>query len=105
MRFRLSHPNESHVSAVYGFDHGLDGYFVEVLRRRKVTKTYDPLMPGYNTERPLWGALVFLASEGFYTKEELHEALLALEHHDLTELPALLRRVAEVVTNLKADSE
>lgn len=103
--FRLSHPNDSHLGAVYGFDAGLGGYFIEVRRRRKVTKTYDPLTPGYNMERPLWGALVFLASEGFFTEDELNEALLALEHHDLAELPAHLRRVAEVVTNFKSDSE
>jgi len=106
MRFRIEHPNESNLSAVYGFDAGMNGYFVEVLRGgRKVTKTYDPLTPGYNVERPLWGALVFLVAEGFYTEGELHDALLALEQQALAELPAGLRRVAEVATNFKAASD
>ncbi len=48
MRFRLSHPKDTNLSAVYGFDAGMHGYFVEVLRRRKLTKTHDPLTPGYN---------------------------------------------------------
>lgn len=101
VRFRLSHATDSLLSAVYGFDAGPGGYFIEVLRRRKVTKTYDPLTPGYNVERPLWGALVFLASKGFFTKEELHETLLALEHHRPDVLPARVCRVAEVVTHFQ----
>jgi hypothetical protein len=78
MRFRIEHPTAAHVSAVYSFDAGMRGYFVEVLRGRKVTKTYDPLTAGYAVARPLWGALVFLVVEGFFTESELHDALLAL---------------------------
>lgn len=102
MRFRIGHPTAVHVSAVYGFDAGMCGYFVEVLRGRKVTTTYDPITAGYNVARPLWGALVV---EGFFTESELHEALLALDHAELDALPGAVRRVAEVVTHFKAASD
>ena len=55
MRFRIEHPTTARVSAVYGFDAAMRGYFVEVLRGRRVTRTYDPLTAGYSVARPLWG--------------------------------------------------
>lgn len=76
MRFRLSPPNDSHVSAVYNVDAGLDGSFVEVLRRRKVTKTYDLLTPEYNVERRLEAFSV--SRRGGLLHGELHEALAEL---------------------------
>lgn len=72
-RFRVNHPAGPGAYAWAGVDHVL-GFFVEVRGLGK-RKTYDAFDLGYNRERPLWGALTFLLSQGFYTRQDLESAL------------------------------
>lgn len=76
-RFRVAHPTVEGAFAWAGVDYVL-GYFVQV-RGLGQWKTYDAFAPGYDVERPLWGALTFLVSQGFFSQADLESALCRLQ--------------------------
>ena len=62
-------------------------------------KEYDALRAHY---AHLQGALDYMANFGFFGGQgDLEEALTRLQHERPDEMPARLRRIAEVVINLK----
>lgn len=52
---------------------------VDVMRGHRVIKSYDFFHPAFNPARPLMGCLDFLVSEGFFTGDELNDALVYLQ--------------------------
>lgn len=99
-RFRIVHPTREGVHAIYGFDAVL-GFFVDVHRegRYKPIASYDAFNPSFNRARPLMGALDFLASEDFFTADDLHAALAHVQ--DGTRVPKRLMPVVQVILNFK----
>ncbi|HKO91720.1 MAG TPA: hypothetical protein VJU61_11230 [Polyangiaceae bacterium] len=75
--FRLSHPTNTSAHATYGVDITL-GFFVEVVGLDGQRQEYDQLHTGY---RGLDGALEFLASHGFFTRDALMSAKVLLNDH------------------------
>jgi hypothetical protein len=98
-QFLLRHP-DGQQHARYGWDHAVS-YFVEVRRGGRIVATYDALAEAFDAARPLEGALRFLIESGFFTQEELEEAIGLGAALLLEEMEEPLRRVAEVVGNLK----
>jgi len=103
MRFRIEHPAHPGAYAAYGHDRHL-GFFVEVVGKHGRHLDYDATYPDYCG---LEGALVFLSKAGFFALDDLHEALVRIEHEPEERLPASLRRISTVVWNFKnaADPE
>jgi hypothetical protein len=97
VRFHIDHPNQHGCYAVYGFDRHLL-FFVEAHGKHGRHLDYDTT---YGDYADLEGALLFMAKAGFFRLDDLHEALLRLEHEDEADLPPALRRVVEVVWNFK----
>ena len=63
---------------------------------------YDRIHPGYDG---LAGALAYLVAFGFFTEDELHDALDRLVHELPEDMPPKLAEVARVVLNLKQDAD
>jgi hypothetical protein len=103
MRFRIEHPAHPDAYATYGHDPHL-GFFVEVVGKHGRQLDYDATYKDYCG---LKGALVFLSKAGFFAIEDLHEALVRVEHEPEERLPAGLRRISSVAWNFKnaADPE
>jgi hypothetical protein len=101
-RFRLDHPTRVGVHAIYGHDPVL-AFFVDVMRegRDKPLASYDTWHPTFNRERPLLGCVDFLASEGFFTRDKLNDALVVVA--DDLDVPKRLVRVVEVIERFKAE--
>lgn len=53
MRFDLEHPTNSKRRAIYGFDRGMGGYFVEVREGRTILMCHDRITAGYDPVHPL----------------------------------------------------
>jgi hypothetical protein len=101
MRFRLDHPVHTAVYAEYGHDRAL-GFFVTVRGKHGRRLDYDALHGDY---AGLAGALAFLAKGGFFTLEDLYEALLHVEQESEEDLRSGLRPIALVVTNFKVAAD
>jgi hypothetical protein len=103
-RFRIDHPTRDRVHAIYGHDPVL-GFFADMMRegRDKPTVSYDTWHPMFNRARPLLGCLDFLAAEGFFTGEQLEDALAVIA--DDLDVPARLVRVVEVIERLKEEAD
>jgi hypothetical protein len=101
-RHRIDHPTRKNVHAIYGHDPVL-GFFVDVFieRREKPIASYDTWHPSFNRARPLHGCLDFLAAEGFFTGDDLEDALAHVQ--DDTRVPKRLARVVEVIERFKSD--
>lgn len=97
MRFEIEHPTEANVTADYGWDHAVE-FFVTVYAADGAVTTYDRLQRGYTH---LDGALRFLAKHGFFSIDELEEALSRMGNELADEVPKRLRACAKVVMNLK----
>jgi hypothetical protein len=102
MRFQLRHPQDTTVSAWYGHDHAV-GFFVTVEKGDEPEAVYDAVTRGYNVERPLMGALMFMVGQGFFTKNDLDAALVALERDEPTK--GRVRIAAGVIENFKAAAD
>lgn len=87
-------------SAAYGWDAHI-GFWVEVRDRGRIVRCYDCLSEGYNAARPLHGALLFLVASGFFTREEIGDALARGRAEVPEEVPARVGRVAEVIANFR----
>ena len=100
MRFRLEHPSEPHVKAVYGLDVHI-GWWIEVRARGRPLESRDALATtaGENTVNDILDTLV---SRGFLDADDLHQAMVELPHHDAAHIddPAV-KRAATVITNLR----
>jgi hypothetical protein len=98
-RHRIDHPTRNHVHAIYGHD-AVIGFFVDVFieNREKPIASYDFFQPTFNRERPLMACLDFLVSEGFFTADDLEDALVYLQ--DGSPKPRDMR-VVEIVMNMK----
>lgn len=103
-QFKLKHSTEKKLVATYGWDRAL-GYFVEVPAAKGPPKRaraeYDAVQPGYDHAEPLKGALYFLAAQGFFSIDQLEEAISASQHQLPEEMEEPLRTCAQVVTNFK----
>lgn len=101
-KHKLNHPQLKGLTATYGWDPAL-GFFVDVPPHRgpprRPRAEYDALQPGYDQRGPLQGALGFLADQGFLSREDLEDALSAMQHELPHEMEVPLRRCAEVVMN------
>ena len=77
-RFRIDHPTRQDLHADAGHD-PMMGFFVDVMQGHRVLRSYDFFQPCFNRSRPLIGCLDFLMSEGFFTGDELQDALVFLQ--------------------------
>jgi hypothetical protein len=104
-RFRIDHAHRPDLHAEAGHDPVL-GFFVDVMRegRDRPVKSYDHFHPAFNRPRPLMGCLDFLASEGFFTGDELHDALIAIQDGE-DNVPSGVQRTIEVVMQFKAAAD
>lgn len=101
LRYRLRHPHDAQGRAAYGYDgpSGL-GFFVHATLSGGEVR-YDGRAPSYNHERPLDGALRWMAAREFYSVDDLEEALGRLQYDLIDEMPRRLRRIARVLINFK----
>lgn len=97
-RFGLDHPTDKGLRAVYGLDRAI-GFFGEVTCGKRLVEEYDRLHPPYDDKR---GLLAFLAKHGFFTPRQVQEALRQSAWALPGEMEPELRRVAEVLENLRA---
>ena len=102
-RFRIDHPLKPELHAEAGYDPVM-GFFVDVMRegRSRPVKSYDHFNPMFNRERPLIGCLDFLVSEGFFTGDQLEDALVFLQ--DGEPEPDDMR-VVDVVSEFKSAAD
>ncbi len=103
-QFRLTHPADPRRSARYGWDHAV-GCFVEVIENRRVVVKYDVLNPGYDAVRPLEGALLVLSAAGFFSCDDIGEAIIRGMQELPDEMPAHLAGVAEVIANFRSAAD
>lgn len=101
-RFHIAHPTRPDLHAEAGHD-PLLSYFVDIMKGHRVIKSYDSWHPLFNRARPLMGALDYLASEGFYTGDDLEDALAMIA--DDLDVPKRLVRVVDVVMAFKSAAE
>lgn len=71
---------------------------VDIMKGHRVLKSYDHFHPLFNRQRPLMGCLDFLVAEGFFTGDELNDALIFLQ--DGSPEPENMR-VANIVLEFK----
>ena len=88
--------------AWYGYDVGPSGlgFFVHAALSGGEVR-YEGRAPSYNHERPLDGALRWMAAHGFFAEDDLEEALGRIQHDLIEEMPRRLRRVARVFLSFK----
>lgn len=103
-QFRLRHPTDPQGSAHYGWD-GVIGWFVELRRSGRVVGCYDALKPGYDAERPLEGALQTLVDAGFFSHDDIGEAVMRGEEELPEDMPEPIRRVAYVIRNFRVAAD
>lgn len=99
-RFKIDHPIKRELHAEAGHD-PVVGFYVDVMHSHRVIKSYDFFKPLFNRARPLMGCLDFLVSEGFFTTDELHEALIAIQDGE-EHVPSGVLRTVDVVMGFKA---
>lgn len=99
MRFTLKHPHDPSRRAEYGWD-PFCGFWVDILIDEDVAASYSAFEDAYNTRSPLWGALVFMAQNGFLNMADIEDAI-AMTEAEPDHLPKRLRRAAEVVARFK----
>jgi hypothetical protein len=100
-RFRIDHPHRPDLHAEAGHDAVLS-FFVDVMKGERAIKSYDFFAPSFNRARPLMGCLDFLVAEGFFTGDELNDALVFLQDGHLEALPPGVARTVDVVVRFKA---
>ncbi len=101
MRFEMMHPNNTGLTAVFGFDLFLS-HFVEVTNGDRIVEEYDAL----HGDGRLEGVVRVLVAHGFLVEEDValaHEALAHSYWPDIEDLG--LRRAAEVLSNLRAAAD
>jgi hypothetical protein len=101
LRFRIDHPTRTDMHAEAGHDPVM-GFFVDVMQGHRVIKSYDFFHPLFNRTRPLLGCLDFLVSEGFFTGDELEDALVCLQ--DGEPEPSDMR-VVDIVMDFRRDAD
>jgi hypothetical protein len=99
-RFRIDHPTNPHLHVIAGADHML-GFFVELRRedRSRPIKSLDLFTLGRAVT--LQDCFEFLIEHGFFTGEELHDALIAIQHGE-EDVPSGVHRVMDIVMEFKA---
>lgn len=104
MKFRIRHPQDLRIFATYGYDgpSGL-GFYVHVHDAGYVAKydgqhEYDPVLP-------LQGALDFLIEKGFFSRDDLEEALERLIYGRVRELPRRLQKPGRVAANFRRGAD
>lgn len=103
MRFILKHPTDPSRRAEYGWD-PFCGFWVDVLIDEDVAASYSAFEDHYNVHYPLWGALVFMAANGFLSMQDIEDAI-SMTETEPEHLPKRLRRAAEVVARLKVAAD
>ncbi|MFT3912604.1 MAG: hypothetical protein QM704_00545 [Anaeromyxobacteraceae bacterium] len=97
----LSHPHRRACQADYGFDRFL-GFFATVFVGGRVIAEYDRTRRGYDD---LNGVLRFLVRHRFFEPAAVDAAIALAMTHDDDELPPEVRRVAEVIHNLRRGAD
>jgi len=100
-RFRIEHPTDPKLHAIAGTDHVVGPFFVELHDngRDRPIKSLDT----FTLRRPvtLQDCFEFLIEHGFFTREDLEAALIAMQ--DGTRVRSrTARRVVEVVEGFKS---
>ncbi len=95
----IRHPLSQKQKATIGFDPVI-GFFADFGKR-----SYSAINRGYDHERPLWGALLFLVREGLFTQCDLEEALERSIYEREENLPKRQKFVLKVVSKLKAAAD
>ena len=102
-RFLIQHPTREGIHAYAGVDHML-GFFVEIFRegRESPIKSLDTFT---NENKPvhLIDCLDLLASEGFFSHEDLEDALLHFKHEEPEHGTAEALRIVKVIEGFKAE--
>lgn len=101
MRFTLRHPAHRDRRAEYGYERDAFAFFVHVFEQDACVGRYDALTEGYDHRFPLQGALDYLISQGFFSREDLESALTRGQYELFEEMPRRLRRAGLVVHHFK----
>jgi hypothetical protein len=67
--------------------------------------TFPCLNDGYDTTRPLEGALLFLVAAGFFSRDDLAETLVRAGYELPEGMPPRCHRVAEVIGNFRTAAD
>jgi hypothetical protein len=106
MRFRFDHPHDPSKVGTAGLDRLLPGgYFAEVEQEGRVV-SFDGLTTGSGYDpygHPMEQVLAWLAKQGFYSLDDLREALCLID--DRARIPGRLLLTASIVENLLAATE
>jgi hypothetical protein len=102
-RFRIEHPSKPELHAEAGHDPVLS-FYVDIMKGQRVIKSYDHFHPLFNRQRPLLGCLDFLVSQGFFTGEQLEDALVYVQD-GWPEPTEGVMRVVEIVERFMSASE
>jgi len=102
MRLSLSHPSDSTLKAIAGWDASALGWWCEVRRSGQLVGSVDALVTGETT---LEEVLRLLESWRFWTIEERSEALSLLPHMASTDMPSRPGKVAQIISVLKQAAE
>ncbi len=99
MKMILDHPDNADLKAQVGIDRAL-GWFCTVRERGRLRADYDGMAEGYDG---LQGLLKTLIAHGWFTTEDLEEAIRLLPHLERDEIedPGVAR-AAGIYERLKA---
>jgi len=98
--FTIRHPQDRERRATYGHDGR--GYFAEVTLGG-VRIVYANFSSRYDHAEPLYGALVFLSSLGFFNGADLEDALALARGDQVIEVAVgRVRRVLRVIERFRA---
>jgi len=98
-KITIERPTDPKIHAEAGFDHAIH-WFGDVIRPG-YRSSYSRIERNYDQERPLWGLLAFLAGEGFYSLDDLTDALTALQDGTVGDESTEVQRVAGIVVQVK----
>ncbi len=100
MRFTITHPTDTTLRAVYGWDHAL-GFWIDVRRRGRLQEARDALREAGGVTS-VGDILATLVAHSFLDEDNVHEAMSMLAHVDATDIEDPdERRAAEVIERLR----
>ena len=98
MKMTLEHPDNADIKAQVGIDRAL-GWFCTVRERGRLRADYDGMAEGYDG---IQGLLKTLIAHGWFTRDDLEEAIRLLPHLEPDEMedPGVAR-AADIYERLK----
>ena len=100
-RFLIQHPTKPEIHAYYGHDHAV-GFFVEIFREGREAPI--KILDEFTADRPLAliDALDLLANQGFFSHEDLEDALLFMRDEEPEHGTEEALKIVKVIEGFKA---